>query len=204
MREFMHHWWVLALRSGLALALAATIFFLQAWTKYSFFDAVTVPFLIVALSLYGIIDSSLLLYMSLQLPQHSPVRRVSLAQGICGIALGALLLTVFFRRVEIVWFVYIITAQAAITGVFELLSGFRFRAHVEDEWACFAAGIASIGFAVLLRTYYDPTARHALDWFLAYALLLAASLGWFGHRLFSLHRLIRREQDHHAHLVSSD
>ncbi|HUR37432.1 MAG TPA: hypothetical protein VM009_06425 [Terriglobales bacterium] len=204
MREFMRHWWVLALRSGLALALAVTIFLLQAWTKFSLFDAVTIPFLIMALSVYGIIDSSLLLYMSLQLPQHSPVRTVSLAQGVCGIAVGGLLLTVFFRQVEIVWFVYIITAQAAITGVFELLSGFRFRAHVEDEWACFAAGAASIAFAVLLRIYYDPAARHALDWFLAYALLLGVSLGWFAHRLFTLHRLIRRQQDHHPHLVSSD
>lgn len=188
MREIIHHWWVLALRSVLALVLAAAFFLLQAWVKFSFLDAVTVPFLIVTLSAYGILDSLLLLFLGLQFTPHSAARTISFTQGICGGAIGVLMVTVFFRPAEVEWFLYIITAQAAVTGTFEILTGLRFTSHVRDEWACFATGVASIGFAVLLQTTYAGSTRRALDWFLAYALLLSASMGWFSFRLLVLHR----------------
>ena len=201
MREVIHHWWILGLRALLALVLAVGIFLLQAFAKFALLDAVTVPFLIVGLTVYGVVDSFLLLYLGLQFAPHSPSRTISITQGICGVGIGALLLTVFFRTVELDWFLYIISAQAAATGVFEVLSGLRFTSHVRDEWACFATGVASIGFAVLLQTSYSGTTRHALDWFLGYALLLSASMGWFSYRLLVLHRAIRHEHESHRHAV---
>lgn len=183
MKEVIHHWWILALRAGLAFLLAAGVFLLQAFAKFQFLDAVTVPFLLVALSAYGILDSFLLIFMGLQFAPHAPARTISFTQGLCGIAIGLVLLTVLFRSAEIEWFLYIVTAQAAVTGVFELLSGLRFTSHVRDEWACFAAGIASLGFAILLQMRDTASTRHALDWFLGYAMLLGVSMAWFGHRL---------------------
>ena len=205
MREVIHHWWILALRSLLALTLAMAIFLLQAWVKFSFLDAVTVPFLIVMLSAYGILDSLLLLFLGFQFAPHSPARTISFTQGMCGAAIGVLMVTVFFRPAEIEWFVYIITAQAAATGIFEFLSGLRFTSHIRDEWACFATGVASIGFAVLLQTSYNGTTRRALDWFLAYALLLFASMGWFSFRLFVLNRQHRhlRHDDAASHATAT-
>jgi hypothetical protein len=198
-REVIHHWWVLGMRAILALLLAAGIFLLQAWAKFSFFDVVTIPFMIVALSLYGILDSGLLLYLGMQFPPRSAMRTLSLAQGFCGIVIGALLITVFFRTAEIPWFLYIISAQAAVTGGFELLFGLRFTRHVREEWSCFATGAASVLFAILLQTSYSGTTRHALDWFLGYALLLAASMGWFSYRLFLLARHLRLEHESGRH-----
>ncbi|HUS18468.1 MAG TPA: hypothetical protein VMZ25_02360 [Terriglobales bacterium] len=192
MREVIHHWWIFGLRSLLAIALAAAIFLLQAWAKFSLLDAVTIPFMIIALSLYGILDSFLLIYQGMQFPSHSPARPISITQGICGGAIGAILLTVLFRAAELRWFLYLITAQAAITGFFEVLSGLRFTGHLRDEWACFAAGAASMGFAVLLQATTVSNTEHALSWFLGYALLLAASMGWFSLRLRTLNRELPR------------
>ena len=201
MRDVIHHWWILGLRAMLALVLAVAIFLLQAFAKFSLLDAVTVPFMIVALTVYDVLDSFLLLYLGLQFAPHSPSRTISITQGICGIGIGGLLLTVFFRTVEIDWYLYIISAQAAATGVFELLSGLRFTSHVRDEWACFATGVASLGFGVLLQTSYSGTTSHALDWFLGYAVLLTASMGWFSYRLFVLHREMRLEHESHRPAV---
>jgi hypothetical protein len=188
MREIIQHWWVLALRSGLALALAVTIFLLQAWAKFVFLDGITVPFLIVALAVYGVTDSFLVFYMGMQFPERTPARTISLTQGVCGAGIGVMLLTTYFRTAELSWFIYIITAQAIITGIFEVLTGLRFTTHVADEWACFAAGAASLGFAVWLNTGFDGSTLHALDWFLGYALLLSASMAWFTVILWRMRR----------------
>jgi hypothetical protein len=198
MKEVIHHWWIPALRAALALALAAGIFLLQAWAKFQFLDAVTIPFLLIALSIYGILDSFLLIFLGMQFAPHAPhapARTISVTQGFCGVAIGLLLLTILFRAAEIEWFVYLVTAQAAVTGIFELLAGLRFTSHVRDEWACFAAGAVSLGFSVLLQMNFDGSTRHALDWFLAYALMLGASMGWFSYRL---HSLDRKPKVHHA------
>lgn len=194
MREIIHHWWVLAARAGLALALAVTIFLLQAWAKYAFLDGITIPILIVALALYGVADSFLVFYMGLQFPARTPARTISMMQGLCGAAIGVALLTTYFRSVEVAWFIYIITAQAIVTGLFEVLTGLRFTTHVQDELACFAAGVASLGFAVWLHTGFDGTTPRALDWFLAYALLLCVSMAWFA---LTLRRMRRELQQAH-------
>ena len=195
MKEVIHHWWIPGLRALLALVLGGCLFLLQAWAKFQFLDAVTIPILLIALSIYGILDSFLLIFLGIQFAPHAPARTLSVMQGLCGAAIGLLLLTVLFRATEIEWFVYLVTAQAAVTGIFELVSGLRFTSHVRDEWACFAVGAVSMGFSVLLQLNYDGSTRHAMDWFLAYALMLGASMAWFSYRLHSLNR---REKVHHA------
>ncbi len=195
MREIIHHWWVLGLRSALALALGIALFLLQALAKFTFLDAVTIPFLLAALATYGIADSLLVFYMGLQFPAQTPARMISLTQGVCGAAIGVMLLTTYFRAAEVSWFLYIITAQAVVTGLFEILSGLRFTSHVADEYACFAVGIASLGFAIWLQTGYDGTTQHALNWFLAYALLLSVSMAWFSITLLRMHRELQHERD---------
>jgi hypothetical protein len=203
MREVIRHWWVFGLRALLAFILAITLFLLQAWAKFELLDTVTVPFIIAALSLYGIMDSLIVIYLGWQFPPHSPARTISITQGISGIVLGSMLLTLWFRAVEIQWFLYLITAQAAATGVFEILSGLRFASHGKDEWACFASGAASIGFAILVQTTYSGSTSRALSWFLGYALLLCCSMGWFSFRLFALDRQVRAEQHAHQQMAAS-
>jgi hypothetical protein len=198
MREIIHHWWILGLRSLLAFALAAGIFLLQAWAKFSILDAVTIPFLIVGLSLYGMLDSLLLIYLGLQFAPSSPARSVTVTQGLVGAGIAAMLLTIFFRSVEVRWFLYLITAQAAMTGIFEVMTGFRFTRHIREEWACFAAGAASLGFAVLVQTGGPMTMQNALDWFLGYALLLAVSSGWFSYRLRRLNQELPHPSEKHV------
>lgn len=194
MREVIHHWWILAVRALLALGLAGAVLLLQAWAKYPLLDAVTVPFLVTALATYGLLDSAVVFYLGWQFPPHAPARVISLTQGMCGMVLGGLLLTVLFRDAQLEWFLYLVTAQAAATGLFEVLVGLRFTSHVGEEWSCFAAGAASLGFAVLVQTAFDGTVQMALDVFFGYALLLAASMAWFSWRLRALDRGLR-----HAH-----
>lgn len=202
MRDVIHHWWVFGVRGVLALGLAVGIVLLEAWAKYAFLDAVTVPFLIILLSGYGMLDSLLLIYLAVQFPAHSPTRLIVLTQGVLGVIIGILLLTVLYPAVELDWFLYIIMSQAAITGVFETLSGLRFTSHVREEWTCFAAGAASLGFAVLIYAGFSGPLRHTLHWFLGYALLLGASMGWFSYRLFAFHRHHPTPHSDHGHAMA--
>jgi len=194
MREVIHHWWILAVRALLALALAGAVLLLQAWAKYPLLDAVTVPFLVTALSTYGLLDSAVVFYLGWQFPPHAPARMINLTQGVCGMVFGTLLLTVLFRDAQLEWFLYLVTGQAAATGLFEILAGLRFTSHVGEEWSCFAVGAASLGFAVLVQTAFGGTVQVALEVFFGYAVLLAVSMAWFGWRLLRLHRGMK-----HAH-----
>lgn len=196
MREVIHHWWILAVRALLALGLAGAVLLLQAWAKYALLDAVTVPFLVIALSAYGLLDSAVVFYLGWQFSPHAPARMISLTQGVCGMVFGTLLLTVLFRDAQLEWFLYLVTGQAAATGLFEILAGLRFTSHMGEEWSCFAVGAASLGFAV--QTAYGGTVRVALDVFFGYAVLLGLSMAWFGWRLWRLHRGMR-----HAHTVAA-
>lgn len=188
MREVIHHWWILAVRALLALGLAGAVLLLQAWAKYSLLDAVTVPFLVTALSTYGLLDSAVVFYLGWQFPPHTPARMINLTQGVCGMLFGALLLTVLFRDARLEWFLYLVSAQAAATGLFEILTGLRFTSHVGEEWSCFGVGAASLGFAVLVQTAFGGTVQVALEVFFGYAVLLALSMAWFSWRLHRLHR----------------
>ena len=190
MRVVIQHWWVLALRAGLAMGLAIFVFLMSAWAKYSLLDAVTVPFMVAGLSAYGILDSLLLLYLGFQLPHRTGARALGIMQGIGGMILGGLLLSILFAEAQLDWFIYLITAQAGFAGAFELTSGRHFQHHHREEWACYAAGIVSIIFALLLQIVYTGNTRQALDWFIAYALLLGISMAWFGFRLHALGRTI--------------
>lgn len=207
MREIIHHWWVLAARAGLALALAVALFLLQAWAKFAFLDGITIPVLVMTLAIYGVTDALLVLYIGVQFPAGTPARALSVAQGMVGFGIGVLLLTMYFREAKLTWFVYLITAQAVGNGIFEIVTGFHFRRHVRDEIACFAAGLASLGFAVWLNTGFDGTTSHALDWFLLYAVLLGVSMAWFSVTLRRMKRELEqahpRSRYDHARTVST-
>jgi uncharacterized membrane protein HdeD (DUF308 family) len=66
---------------------------------------------------------------------------------------------------------YLITAWAVITGIFEIVTAIRLRRMVEHEWLLGFAGVASVIFGLLLFGAPGPGAVVIAWWIGAYALV---------------------------------
>ncbi|AFL88806.1 hypothetical protein Terro_2563 [Terriglobus roseus DSM 18391] len=112
--------------------------------------SVGVAIAVTALALYGIVDSILLLASGFDYPHRWP-KRVMQIQGVVGIVIGGLLLTLFFDHAGVEWFLPMAALQAlsAAVGEFVLLKHTR-----AQRWAVwdFAGAFVATCFAVVYAT----------------------------------------------------
>jgi uncharacterized membrane protein HdeD (DUF308 family) len=115
-----------------------------------------------------------------------------LFEGIIGI--GTAGLTAIWPLITLVVLIYIIAAWAVITGVLEIAAAVRLRRHITGEWLLVLAGIASIGFGVLLFAAPGPGAVVIAWWTGAYIFLFGVLMLGLAFRLRRWHTL----RLHHA------
>ena len=186
MKELIDQWWILGLRAAAALTLAVCVANGEGLEKNLLMQVTALPFITLTLACYGIVDSVLLMALSNRYSNKMLEKQVVMAQALVGAAVGVALLTILFEKATLNWFVALATAQALVTGTFEMISATHFKRHLPDEWSCFAAGAGSLAFAIGLPFLYEGEVRRTFYWLITYALTFSVTMMWFSLRLLTL------------------
>jgi hypothetical protein len=192
--KFFDTWRVVALRGLFAMALAVLIFLTQTFTRDWWMEPFVLPFVILVLGLYGLIDSALVFGIAARLPQRYALTRVALLQGISGFVVGIGLLTVLFAKADITWFAILAGTQALLTGLYELWIAVHIRRHRTQEKAVLAAAWSSIAAAALLYVVYKESTYEVSRWLIGYGLVMGMNFLWAASRLRRLANRYSREQ----------
>jgi uncharacterized membrane protein HdeD (DUF308 family) len=177
------NWWVLALRGVSAIIFSLIAFFMPAVTLY----VLTILF-----GAYALVDGVASLIGAVRSGRRGEHWWALLFEGIIGI--GTAGLTAIWPLITLVVLIYIIAAWAVITGVLEIAAAVRLRRHITGEWLLVLAGIASIGFGVLLFAAPGPGAVVIAWWTGAYIFLFGVLMLGLAFRLRRWHTL----RLHHA------
>ena len=190
MRELIQHWWLVLCRALLAFALA---WFAAAGIQMEgrlVFQPLASPLIIAVLGLYVIADSILLFLLVWRLKDR--LSNLALFQSLTNFFIGVGLLTAFYDRADWRWFVGLAVAQAASTGVYELLAATHLQNHIEDKFAIRGSGLLALFFAVVLAAMYWYDLQSAVYWVTAYAFGYGLMLLGCAYRLRELQHRYRR------------
>ncbi len=187
MREFTGKWWLFGVRAALAATLSAAMFFSQTFLREPLVEVFAIPFVVLMLCLYGVLDGLVVLGIAAgpALPHHS--RRVMMLQGTCGIVIGILFATFFFQHANIRWFAALAAIQAGATGIYELVLASHLRRHLSSELKLVGAGLISLVSALVLPLIYDGSAFRVGYWIEIYGLLMAFNFSWLALQIYRFH-----------------
>jgi uncharacterized membrane protein HdeD (DUF308 family) len=154
------NWWALALRG-----IAAVLFGLIAL----FAPGLTLVALVYLFGGYSLVDGVFAVAAAVRAAETHHRWAWLLVEGIAGIVTG--IIAFLWPGITAFVLLYLIALWALVTGVLELLAGFRLRGHLLNEWMLVLGGIASVIFGVLL--ILQPLAGAlALTWLIGlYALV---------------------------------
>jgi uncharacterized membrane protein HdeD (DUF308 family) len=130
-------WWATVLR-GLA-AIALGVF---AWVRPDLFWTS----LVIVFGVYAIVDGAFALVAAVRGDGND--RWLQLVEGLLGV--GAGLLVFVYPDQAGMAIVLFIGIWASVTGVLEIVSAFRLRREIEDEWLLGIAGAVSVILGVIL------------------------------------------------------
>ena len=183
MKELVKHWWILSLRALLAFALALSVALVPGLMATFILESLAFPFMITAFAVYVALDGLVLTLLARQFPRHSTARLLVFAQALSSIVIAFCLLTVWFERATLWWFVLLSIIQAAVTGIYELAIAHHFKRHVLDAEATFVIGGVSLVFSFILIVLRYSAVSTILNWIASYALFFGGSMLWFSLRL---------------------
>ncbi|PWV50978.1 HdeD family acid-resistance protein [Nocardiopsis sp. L17-MgMaSL7] len=135
--ELSRHWWVLVVRG-----VVAVVFGLLAlvWPGASLLA------LAIIFGVFALVDGVALAFTAYR---ATPGSRLSLGvQAGLSIVLGLLALT--WPMAAIIAIVFLIGAWAIVTGVAEIVTAVRLRAHISSEWLLIFVGALSVIFGLLM------------------------------------------------------
>jgi uncharacterized membrane protein HdeD (DUF308 family) len=119
MRQNNRRFWMMTLvRGGLAILTGCLVMVTTDMDRTILLVSVGVAVAVAALAVYGIVDSLVLLGSSFSYPPRW-LQRVMQIQGVFGVALGALLLTLLFDHAGVEWFLPMAILQAFSTAIGE-------------------------------------------------------------------------------------
>jgi uncharacterized membrane protein HdeD (DUF308 family) len=158
-------WWLLLLRGVFAIA-----FGILAWVQ----PALTLAALVILFGAYSMADGILNVWTAVVGRKEHEHWWVLLLSGLVGIGIG--FLTLFAPALTAFVLLFYIAIWAIATGVLQIVAAVRLRKEIEGEWLLILAGVASVGFGVLLMA--QPAAGAlALLWVIAgYALVFGVLL----------------------------
>lgn len=133
------NWWALALRGVFAI-----IFGLIALIN----PGLTLFALVFLFGAYSLVDGVFGVAAAVRAAEAHNRWGWLLVEGIAGIVAGIVAFVV--PGITAIVLLYLIAAWALVTGVFELIAGFRLRGHLANEWLLLLSGAASIILGVLL------------------------------------------------------
>lgn len=154
------NWWALALRG-----LVAIVFGLIALLM----PGITLIALVFLFGAYSLVDGVFGVAAAVRAAEAHHRWGWLLVEGIAGILTGIIAFVV--PGITAIVLLYLIAAWALVTGVLELLAGFRLHGHLANEWMLLLGGAVSIIFGVFLIVHPAAGAL-ALLWLIGiYALI---------------------------------
>jgi hypothetical protein len=139
------------------------------------FLPIAVAISMLCLSLYGILDSSLLVVTGCILPKNRKVHWLVILQGLTGLVLLVALTVLSCDGLNLRFFVLFAGLQALFTALAEMTIAIRAKHHQGTAWLLMCAGISlTCSIALLLGRNLSAFEQAALIFF--YLLLLGASL----------------------------
>lgn len=170
---FTTYSWVLILRGILAVLFGLLALL---WT------GLTLELLVFIFAAYALIDGTLAIIHSFGASKEGKKWWVLLLEGLCGIALGVLVLV--WPAMVIMILIYLIAIWALLTGVVEFFVSFAIPWGEWPKWLMFFAGILSIVLGILMFAYPIATVA-VLIWFLgAYCLVFGIMLIAMGFKVY--------------------
>ena len=159
------NWWILGLRG-----LAAVLFGILAF----FWPGITLLSLIYLFGAYALVNGILAFVVASRSPKGYPRFGSLIFEGILSIAAGVI--AFFVPGITALALLVLIAAWAIITGIFEIVAAVRLRKVIANEWLLVLAGLASIGFGVLLLIWPGAGALAMTLWIGAFAFVFGILL----------------------------
>ncbi len=168
--ELRRHWWVVVLR-GIAALLFGVIALV--WVDK------TLVVLAIIFGFYALVDGGALGYAAYR---ARPGNRAQLVvQAVLSVLAG--LIALFWPVVAILALVLVIGFWAVFTGVAEIVTAIRLRAHLSSEWLLVFVGALSIVFGLLLWFWPLAGAQAIMLVIAVYAIVFGAVMTVVGFRL---------------------
>jgi len=139
MDALARNWWAIALRGVVAILFGLVALFDARIALYA---------LVIVFGAYALVDGVFNVVAAVRAAEHHQRWIWLLVSGIAGILAG--LITFAWPGITALVLLYLIAYWAIVTGVLELIAGYRLKGHVANEWALLLGGAASIIFGVLL------------------------------------------------------
>lgn len=178
MRSYTEYWAATMVRGLLAILAGTGILFFPEMAETLLLLPFAILISILCLAAYGTIDSAMVLTTSFMISHRQPGRIALRAQGICGAAIGVLLFALVYDRIDVHWFLYLASLQAATTAVTEFVVARETAARHAALWCYLSAAVAGISAVALF--FGRNLGPRELAW------LLYGYLELFGFNLFAL------------------
>jgi uncharacterized membrane protein HdeD (DUF308 family) len=161
---FCEQWWLVALR-GLAAVLFGILAFI--W------PGITMFWLVLLFGAYALVNGILSLWLA-----GKSRGRYKIAFLILGGMLSVLagILTFFWPALTALGLLLLIAWWAIVNGVMEIVNAIRLRKVIKNEWLLVLAGIASIGFGVIMLLQPAAGALVLILWIGAWAFVFGILL----------------------------
>jgi uncharacterized membrane protein HdeD (DUF308 family) len=138
-KHLAHKWWSVALRGAIAV-----MFGLIALGS----PGITIAVIMILFGAYAAGDGALALYSAWRAHDLRVRWWGLLFEGMAGIALG--MIAMFWPATTATAFVYLVSAWAMLTGLFEIGTAIALRRELEGEWALATGGAASLALGLFL------------------------------------------------------
>lgn len=167
--------WITVLTRGLvALMAGSAILIIPDMAKTILLLPIAIAVAIAGLAGYGVFDS-VLVFIASFMAQTPRVRSVLRVQGLMGVTIGLLLLSVVYNRVQLEWFLSLAALQALSAGIGEAVVAKHSANRAVSHWN-YAAALVAFVFAVVYAfvriQWADRLTPRALSW-TVYVYLLA-------------------------------
>ncbi|WP_304453146.1 HdeD family acid-resistance protein [Nocardiopsis sp. YSL2] len=168
--ELSRNWWLVLLRG-----IAAIVFGVLALI----WPGLTLVALAVVFGVYALVDAGALAYAAYR---SAPGSRAGLVvQAVASALIG--LIALIWPLVAVAALIFVIGVWAILTGVAEIVTAVRMRAHITSEWLLIFVGALSIVFGLLLWFWPLEGARWIIFVVGVYAIIFGAVLAVAGFRL---------------------
>ncbi|QUX29558.1 DUF308 domain-containing protein [Nocardiopsis akebiae] len=168
--ELSRNWWLVVLRG-----VAAVLFGLVALV----WPGKTLVVLAIVFGVYALVDAAALGYAAYR---SSPGARVTLVvQAVLSAVMGVIAL--FWPVAAIVALVFVVGVWAVVTGVAEIVTAIRLRAHISSEWLLVFVGALSVVFGLLLWFWPLEGAQAIMFVIAMYAVIFGVVMAVAGFRL---------------------
>lgn len=174
MKHDEHFWWITLVRGFVALVAGSAIAVVPDMARTLLLLPMAIAVSILGLAVYGVLDSVLVFITSYTVPSRL-ARIILRLQGVIGITLGVLIYRVFFFRVQLYWFLILITIQSLSTAIAEFLIARHSMTPCTSRWNFTATAVAfgfSCSYIYIALTFADKLLPQEITW-LVYGYLIA-------------------------------